>query len=328
MTPGTATTATAASGNKKRSSTDANVHHGHEHKTTTTGSTTKKAKNNNSNNGGAVGTHHGSTTHHHTSKADMEKEQRMALHNQVGYTPLSLQDVRTKLTELVQKVPPLPAHNFLIQSSSSSSSTTTTTTGEEDPTKLATATTTTATTTLPVAAAVVPLPAQPCGFDKVAIRAWAVAMTHVIEEMSYLLPNISIATYQWGTNRSGAADQNLQLLLTEIARSQDQINNKVAPRLNDVLCPVVTLLTDRTVTTKSMTGRSLEDGGEIETKQNYFRHAYEDCEYVELCYNSVGRNAIYMRHLLLANLDKMISALNDYETADGKDKDSSRDFVY
>jgi hypothetical protein len=248
----------------------------------------------------------------------------------VGYTPLSLQDVRSKLTELVQKVPPIPTHNFLI--SSLSTTTTTTTKEAEDPTKLATATTTTA--TWPVAVVVVPVPAQPCGFDKVAIRTWAVSMTHVIEEMSYLVPNISIATYQWGTNRSGAADQNLQLLLTEMARSQDQINNKVAPRLNDILCPVVTLLTDRTVTTKSMSNSQKEEvgggtvGEMIETKQNYFRHAYEDCEYVELCYNSVGRNAINMRHLLLANLDKMISALNDYETADGKDKDSSRDFVY
>lgn len=227
-------------------------------------------------------------------KKAKKDEERKALHKDLDYTPLSLEDVQLQLKKILKKIPIVPEDGFKISDDGGKS---------EQQSK-----------------ETVPVPTKKCGYDKVALKNWAIAMQHVIEEVGYLMPNVSVATYRWGTNRSGAADQNLSLLLTEIARSQDQINGRVSPRLNDILCPVVTLLTDKTVTTKA------EDGTEI--KQNYFLHTYEDTEYVELCFASLGRNAGAIRHLMIANLDKILSALTDYLTADGKDKDSSRDFVY
>jgi len=125
----------------------------------------------------------------------------------------------------------------------------------------------------------------------------------------------------WGTDRSGAADQNLSLLSSELVRSQEQILSRVAPKLNDVLAPVVTLLTDKTITMKE------EDGREV--KQNFFVTTPEDPDYVDLCYNVLARNAGLLRQLLLANFDKLLMTIHDYLQAQHKDSQhDARGFVY
>jgi len=76
------------------------------------------------------------------------------------------------------------------------------------------------------------------------------AVQMVLEEFSLLMACVSPAMYVWGTDQSGAADQNLSWLMAKLMGSQEQILSCVTPRLNDVLAPIVTLLTDKIVMCK------------------------------------------------------------------------------
>jgi len=86
--------------------------------------------------------------------------------------------------------------------------------------------------------------------DVQSVTSWAKSLHSVIEECNLLLCLVSSATYRWGTDRSGAADQNLALLSGELSSAQDQIGSGVAPKLSNVLCPVVDLVVERTISTK------------------------------------------------------------------------------
>ena len=108
----------------------------------------------------------------------------------------------------------------------------------------------------------------------------------------------------------------------ELHRSQEQLVGRVAPRLSDVLAPVVSLLTTKTITTKL-------DDGVTEVKQNYFCTALEDPDYVQQCYVILARNAVSLRHVVLANFDKLLLAVRDYLEATHKDSQhDARGFVY
>jgi len=63
------------------------------------------------------------------------------------------------------------------------------------------------------------------------VRAWARQMQAVLEEFNLLIACVSPSTYKWGTDRSGAADQNLSLLFSEINSAQDQISSSVTTRI-------------------------------------------------------------------------------------------------
>jgi hypothetical protein len=228
--------------------------------------------------------------------------EQAALHQEIGYKPLTLQDVRDRMYDLCRRVPPVPADGFAakdlaaddLDSGSSQKS-------KEEST--------------------VPVAVTACPYDQGAVKAWAVALQSVLEEFYLLIAVVSVATYRWGTDRSGAADQNVNLLLSELQISQEQIATHVAPCLNDVLAPVVSLLNVKTVTTK------LNDASEV--KKNYFITAPVDPEYVVQCYVVLARNAAFHRQVVLAYFDKLLSALTDYLEATQKDSQhDARKFLY
>lgn len=239
--------------------------------------------------------------------------ERDALRQATGYIPLSLSDIHDQVMDLCRRLPPIPDGGFALPDNP-----TTTPTGSEDDArnsenhhdqKSPARTKATSTTVLPQ-------PTVPCRVDKIALKQWAATTQALIEEYSFVVSNVSVATYKWGTDRSGAADQNLSLLGNELARSQELLTSRLAPRLNDILCPVVTTVTAKTVTTKQ------EDGTEV--RENFYVHSYEDVDYVQMCFNSLARNAPHLRHLLLANWDKVLNAISDYQLAQNKDNESSR----
>jgi len=237
------------------------------------------------------------TISNHTNNNNKETpdQERASLHAEIGYTPLTLQDIHDRIVELCRRVPKVPDDGFSLAIVDE----------KEAAAKEST----------------IPVPTTPCPYDKTAIRAWAAALQVVLEEFHLLVALVSAATYRWGTDRSGAADQNLQLLSTELARSQEQILGRVSPRINDVLAPVVSLLTDKTVTTKT--------SDDIETKQNFFITVHEDPDYVSLCYAAAARNAASLRQVVLANFDKLLRTVNDYTAATTKDSQhDARGFVY
>ena len=146
-------------------------------------------------------------------------------------------------------------------------------------------------------------------------------MQAIIERFNLLLCCVSAATYRWGTDRSGAADQNLGLLSSELGNAQDQISTSITPRLTNVLAPVVDLVTSETHTTKDKDG--------VEKKVNSFKQEASDPEFIRLCAGILSRNAVMLRHVLLTNFYKVGRVIDDYLKATKKDGQNSRNaFAY
>lgn len=152
------------------------------------------------------------------------------------------------------------------------------------------------------------------------IREWAATLQAILEEFNLLVCCIATATYRWGTDRSGAADQNLSLLSGELGSSQDQIASTVTPRLTNVLAPVVDLVIEKTVSTKNEKGE--------EVKENQFARKLVDPDFVVLCHRILARNATLLRQVVLSNFNKLLRALKDYLKAQKNDTQHSRGFTY
>lgn len=243
------------------------------------------------------------------------KAKRAALHKEIDYEALTLKDIHDRIESLCLKVPTVPESDFAVVAAAADSAAPKVAQSEpkdEDNDGKA---------GLVILKERLPKAKYSCPYDKLALREWATGLQTVLEEFNLLVACVSPSTYVWGTNRSGAADQHLSLLSQELVRSQEQIMARVAPRLNDVLAPVVTLLTDKTVTVKN------ERGEEI--KQNYFCTTHEDPDYLNLCHIILARNAKLLRQVVLANFDKLLQAIQDYLAACQKDSQhDSRGFVY
>ena len=178
----------------------------------------------------------------------------------------------------------------------------------------------------------------PNNLKNVVIKSWATKMQCVLEELGLVLCCVSTATYSWGTDRSGAADQNLTLLNEELNNTQEQISAKVSPRLRNVLTPVVDLVVEKTITSKAKRPKRPENGDEkmcdgeefemVEVKTNVFTHHLEDPDFVHLCYEILARNAPMLRVVVLSNLQKMIKCIKDYLAAHTNDTRHHREFAY
>ena len=163
-----------------------------------------------------------------------------------SFALLTLEEIREKVSSLCHRVPIIPTNNFYLSSKEGKNSTTTTMKkNEDDDDKKPTSSTINADNNNnninnnPLDVVV----------DQVSTREWAAQLQAVLEEYNLLVCCVATATYKWGTDRSGAADQNLNLLNAELASSQDSISSTVTPRLTNVLAPVVDLVIDKTVTT-------------------------------------------------------------------------------
>jgi len=137
-----------------------------------------------------------------------------------GFKMLKVADIRAKLEELCDRVPVIPEGNFLLPS---------TAVGDDDVNK------------------------EEPAIDETATREWVAQLQVVLEEFNLCVCCVGTATYKWGTERSGAGDQNLSLLLGEVSSSQEQISTAVTPRLTNLLAPVVDLVIEKTVTRTATT---------------------------------------------------------------------------
>lgn len=167
----------------------------------------------------------------------------------------------------------------------------------------------------------------PDGLDptnKAAVKSWAVQMHAIIEEFNLLICCVSSATYKWGTDRSGAADQNLVLLSNELNNAQDQISTSVSPKLSNVLAPTVDLVTKESVTTKE----EGKGGLMVEKKVNYFAQEESDPAFIQLCIDILCRNAVMLRHVLLTNFHKVGRCIDDYLKATSKDGEGRGNLHY
>mmetsp|Transcript_32943 Transcript_32943/g.38342 ORF Transcript_32943/g.38342 Transcript_32943/m.38342 type:complete len:257 (-) Transcript_32943:213-983(-) len=164
---------------------------------------------------------------------------------------------------------------------------------------------------------------DPC--DKEKVLTWATSMQASIEEFNLLLTCVSAATYKWGTDRTGAADQNLSLLSNELGNAQEQINASVTPRLTNVLAPVVELVTSETSIKKL---KDEKTGEEYEKRINSFSREENDPGFIHLCHVILCRNAVMLRHVVLTNLFKVQKCIEDYLKATKKDGSGNRSGFY
>lgn len=216
---------------------------------------------------------------------------------------LSLQDIHDRIGELVKQVPGIPEEGFYVEGQSPNA------TSSE-------------------------IGSPPENLKKALIKSWASRLQVILEELGLLLCCVPTATYRWGTDRSGAADQNLTLLNEELNSTQDQIASRVTPRLRNVLTPVVDLVVEKTITTKKKrskeNGESKDDGEDdtVEVKQNVFTRHLEDPDFVHLCHEILARNASMMRLVVITNFQKMQHVIRDYLTSQNNDTQHHREFAY
>jgi hypothetical protein len=156
--------------------------------------------------------------------------------------------------------------------------------------------------------------------DEDVVKEWASQLQAVVEEFNLLVCCISTATYKWGSERSGAADQHLNVLSAELGNSQDQISSTVTPRLTNVLAPVSDLVVDKVIVTKE---------GDTEIKQNVYTRHQVDPDFMFLCRSILCRNAKLLRQVCLANFHKIHRVITDYLLAQETDGEhDARGFSY
>eukprot|EP00535_Pseudo-nitzschia_heimii_P012364 CAMPEP_0197197664 /NCGR_PEP_ID=MMETSP1423-20130617/32982_1 /TAXON_ID=476441 /ORGANISM="Pseudo-nitzschia heimii, Strain UNC1101" /LENGTH=306 /DNA_ID=CAMNT_0042651489 /DNA_START=98 /DNA_END=1018 /DNA_ORIENTATION=+ len=248
-----------------------------------------------------------------------------------GFKMLKVADIRAKLEELCDRVPVIPEGNFLLPS---------TAVGDDDVNK------------------------EEPAIDETATREWVAQLQVVLEEFNLCVCCVGTATYKWGTERSGAGDQNLSLLLGEVSSSQEQISTAVTPRLTNLLAPVVDLVIEKTVTrtatphrdpptptttaTTTTTTTAIPGSGGggdagssrppssstetsmtvTEVKENHFARKLVDPAFLKLCHKILARNAPLLRHVVLSNFHKLLAAMKDFLKAQVNDAQHSRSFAY
>ncbi len=176
--------------------------------------------------------------------------------------------------------------------------------------------------------------------DKETVTEWASQLQTVLEEFNLLLNLITPASYKWGSERSGAADQNLTVLNTELSASQEQIQSSVAPRLTNILSPMVDMVVcestyvETTFTPNNNNNNNNNNNhnknNDVTTtttkkvKTNKFSREEVDPAFVKLCRTILCRNAKYLRQVVLANFHKVTVCLQDYLKATKKDSHHDR----
>jgi len=157
--------------------------------------------------------------------------------------------------------------------------------------------------------------------DPEAVLAWAEKLQTTIEEFNLVLSCVSPATYRWGSDRSGAADQSLTHLSSELNHSQEQITSACSTRLSNVLAPVVDLVV-------SKIEKTIDEETGKQVKVQTYTNKIVDPGFHHLCRRVLCRNARMLRQVTLGNLRKVVKVIEDYQKAAKKDSHRDRSLVY
>jgi hypothetical protein len=185
------------------------------------------------------------------------------------------------------------------------------------------------------------------------LYAWCLEVSNLINDLYKLISWITSATYFW--NRSGSSQQNVSLLVSECQNALSSFSNHISPRINDIVTPVKTLVTESSVstttTTTTTTSTPREDppstsfptngdsdirkfSGAHETvvttvvrevKENNFRSIVEDLDYLNLCYYRLHRQLPVIRRMILTQIDKLSRICADYHKAQQQNDDSQQE---
>ena len=171
------------------------------------------------------------------------------------------------------------------------------------------------------------------------IKSFASSLQIVIEQYNLLLSLVSSATYKWGVDRSGASQQNLSVMASELAQCQEMISGTVSGRLSNVLCPAVDVLVGEVEIVRDNnvinTGDD-ESGGRKkrrlnttsdsklnqtnERRINHYIRAQVDPAYVHLSHVILARNGEMIRHTVATSIYTAQKVIRDYLNAMKKDE--------
>jgi len=187
------------------------------------------------------------------------------------------------------------------------------------------------------------------------IKSFASALQTTIEEYNLLLSLVSSATYQWGVDRSGASQQNLSVMNSELQQCQEVITSVVSGRLSNVLCPAVDVLVGRVEVVKGGNNGGEENGSSSKKRKldtssatttsnnattdrllgttatinsttttneqriNHYTRPLVDPSYVHLCHQIVARNGEMLRYTLATCIHTAQRVIGDYLEAMKKD---------
>ena len=154
------------------------------------------------------------------------------------------------------------------------------------------------------------------------VREWGESIEFLTDEYHLLYHCVLSATYKWGTQRSGAAEQNLDILIQGLETANRMINDAVkrdmtqdtmAPRKHKFLSNIVETEDKATgkITRTYIYGNDIED----EHIQRYIA-------------KGLSRNAPLQRHVLLSAFDLTCRCMNDYIEASKKDNQTDISFAY
>jgi len=136
-----------------------------------------------------------------------------------------------------------------------------------------------------------------------------------VETFQFLTVAILTTSYTWPSKRSGAAEQQLGHLQSEIGNIQDTFNSLISARISNILVPVSELVVD-------------EIHKEGETKKYKYRSVVADPEYHLLSMDGVQRNAKWMLYTLQSQWNKLSTVLTDFQTAMLEDSSHQNQYSY
>ena len=169
------------------------------------------------------------------------------------------------------------------------------------------------------------------------IRSFASALQQTIENYNLLLSLVSSATYKWGVDRSGASQQNLGVMASELQQCQEMISTSVSGRLSNVLCPAVDVLVGEVEIVREAGAGAGEDANRGNKKRklnddnaatdhdgnerriNHYIRTQVDPAYVHLCHVILARNASLIRHTVATSIHTAQKVIADYLKAMKKD---------
>ena len=183
------------------------------------------------------------------------------------------------------------------------------------------------------------------------IISFASQLQQTIENYNLLLSLVSSATYKWGVDRSGASQQNLGVMASELQQCQEMISTSVSGRLSNVLCPAVDVLVGEVEIVRGggvgdgvggESGGDINGGGEKKRKLdhnnaththhnnpnnnhnnerriNHYIRTQVDPAYVHLCHVILARNASLIRHTVATSIHTAQKVIADYLKAMKKD---------
>lgn len=146
------------------------------------------------------------------------------------------------------------------------------------------------------------------------VKEWGESIEYLTDEYYLLYHCVLSATYKWGTQRSGAADQNLEILNNGLETANRMINNAVKRDMTqDTLAPRKYKYLSKIVETKDK-----KRGGR--TRTYIYGNDIEEEHIQRYIAKGLSRHAPLQRQVLLSAFDLSCRCINDYLEASKNDE--------